>query len=133
MIVRCPPGGIGASELIRDTAQRAGARVFDYTLGTQFRCASSDGFIRWVENTLGITRTPNVLWDPNDAFDFQIFDSPENVEAEIRQNSADGATARMVAGFCWKGSDPLHHGEWSPTWSSVGMPDRGTQSPMLGD
>ncbi len=105
------PGEIGSVDFIRQSAASAGSRVHEYELETQVRCAGSEGFIAWVENTLGIQRTANVLWDPQDSFDVRIMDSPAMVEDAIRQRVNEGFTGRMTAGFCWKWSDPLGGGD----------------------
>jgi uncharacterized protein len=104
------PDEIGSAAYIREAAASDGCRLFEYELEAQFRCGGSEGFVRWVDNTLGLARTANVLWDPHDDFDFRIMESPQAVEAAIRAKAADGSTARMVAGFCWKWSDPLDGG-----------------------
>jgi DUF2075 family protein len=105
------PGEIGSAAYIRKAAHDAGARLLEYELEAQFRCAGSEGFVDWVDNTLGIARTANVLWDPHDAFDFQVMPTPGAVEAAIRAKAAEGMSARMVAGFCWKWSDPSADGQ----------------------
>ena len=46
------PGEIGSVVYIRDAAEDAGCRLFEYELEAQFRCAGSEGFVNWVENTL---------------------------------------------------------------------------------
>lgn len=104
------PGEVGSTEYIRGAAEAAGCRVFEYELEAQFRCAGSDGFVNWVNHTLGIQPTANPLWDPSDAFDFRIFDSPGALEAAIRARAEDGFTARLAAGFCWPWSKPQHDG-----------------------
>jgi DUF2075 family protein len=104
------PGEIGSVGYIRQTAVDAGHRVLEYELEAQFRCAGSEGFVAWVENTLGIRRTANVLWDPTDAFDFRIMSTPSEVEQAIRAKASEGVSARMTAGFCWKWSKPLDGG-----------------------
>ncbi len=104
------PGEIGSVEYIRAAAQDAGCILSEYELEAQFRCAGSDGFINWIENTLGLARTANVLWDPSDPFDFRIMATPAEVEAAIRAKAAEGHSARMTAGFCWRWSDPLDGG-----------------------
>ncbi len=101
------PNEIGSSQYIRELASAKGYELSEYELTVQFRCAGSDGFVNWVNNTLQIERTANVLWDgANEVFDFRIFESPEALETEIRKKSSEGFTARVAAGFCWPWSDP---------------------------
>jgi hypothetical protein len=104
------PGEIGSADYIRSAIGEADCRLFEYELEAQFRCAGSEAFVGWVENTLGIARTPDVLWDPHDPFEFRIMSSPEALEAEIRVKADAGHSARMTAGFCWRWSDPLDGG-----------------------
>lgn len=108
------PNEIGSSQYIRDAAQRAGHEVFEHQLDVQFRCAGSEGFVNWVDNTLGIRRTANVIWNEHERFDFRIFETPAALDAAIRQKAKDGASARMTAGFCWEWSDPLPNGTLHP-------------------
>ena len=104
------PGEIGQSHYIRDKAHERGARVFEYQLEAQFRCAGCDGFVNWIDNTLGIARTANVIWEGNEDFDFQIMGSPLEVERAIRVRAGEGFSARMMAGYCWDWSDPDEKG-----------------------
>jgi hypothetical protein len=104
------PNEIGSTTHIRQHAEAVGAEISDYELEVQFRCAGSDGFVNWIDNTLGIRRTANVLWDGGDGFDFRILPSPEALELTIRQRAHDGFTARVSAGFCWRWSEPLPDG-----------------------
>ncbi len=98
------PNEIGSVEYIRSRAQAKGCAIHEYELEAQFRCSGSDAFVNWIDNTLGIRRTSNILWEGNDAFDFRIFDSPQALENAIREKAAGNHTARMTAGFCWKWS-----------------------------
>jgi len=85
--------------------------ILDYELEAQFRCAGSDAFVNWINNTLQIRRTANVLWNTDEPmFDFKIYGSPQTLDAAIRERADQGFTARMTAGFCWKWSDPLQDG-----------------------
>jgi DUF2075 family protein len=105
------PGEIGSSDYIHSHAQQNGCTVFEYELEAQFRCAGSDGFVNWINNTLQIKRTANVLWNAGDqVFDFKICPSPQALEAAIREKVQQGLSARMTAGFCWKWSDPQPDG-----------------------
>lgn len=104
------PNEIGSTSHIREHAATVGAEVSEYELEVQFRCAGSDGFINWIDNTLGTQRTANVIWDGSDGFDFRIVGSPNELEALIRQRAAEGFTARVSAGFCWPWSEPRQDG-----------------------
>jgi DUF2075 family protein/ATP:corrinoid adenosyltransferase len=125
------PGEVGSSELIREAAQRAGAKLLEYELDAQFRCSGSDGFINWVDNTLDIRRTANVLWRRDDPYEFRIVGSVKELENKIREKTVQGS-ARMVAGFCWPWSDPNPDGtlvpdvtveDWAMPWNA--KPDAG--------
>jgi hypothetical protein len=104
------PDEIGSVEYIRQHAQAMNCNVFEYELEAQFRCSGSDAFVNWIDNTLSIRRTANVLWEGNESFDFKIFDSPQFLEEAIRKKATDGNTARMTAGFCWEWSKPRPDG-----------------------
>jgi len=103
------PGEIGTADYLRDRAIAAQSAVLDYRLEAQFRCAGSDGFVNWVNNTLGIERTANVIWEHDEAFEFGIFESAETLDAAIRRKAAEGFSARLTAGYCWRWSKP--HGD----------------------
>jgi DUF2075 family protein len=100
------PGEIGSAKMVVKQARENHCRLFEYKLEAQFRCSGSDGFINWVNNTLEIERTANVLWNLNDKFDFRIVESPEELERLVKERIRADATARLTAGFCWPWSDP---------------------------
>lgn len=105
------PNEVGSTEYIREAAKRAGSILEELDLEAQFRCGGSEDYIRWVNNTLGIERSANVMWEPGlSSYDFRILNSPLDVEKAIRQRAAEGNTACMTAGFCWKWSDPTVDG-----------------------
>lgn len=104
------PNEIGSVQYIRDQAERKNYKVFEYQLETQFRCNGSEAFVNWINNTLGIERTANVLWDMKEEFDFKVFPDPENLEKAIRGHVQKGYTGRVTAGFCWNWSDPNYDG-----------------------
>jgi uncharacterized protein len=108
------PGEVGSSDLIRGEATRQGARLHEFELEAQFRCAGSDAFVNWVDNTLDVRRTASILWETSDAFDFQIIDSVEELEAKIRGKVGEGQSARLTAGYCWPWSDPRDDGALVP-------------------
>jgi uncharacterized protein len=55
---------IGNSDDIERLAEMHGAEVHEFELEAQFRCGGSDGFVRWIESTLGIRRTANASCGP---------------------------------------------------------------------
>lgn len=118
---------IGQSSEIKKVAEEFDARLFEYELETQFRCGGSDGFVRWIENTLGLQRTANALWTGDENFDFRIVDSPEDLDRLIRGRADEGHSARLAAGYCWPWSKPREDGTliddveldgWSRPWNA---------------
>jgi DUF2075 family protein len=131
------PGEVGSSDLIREAAKRAGAKLIEFELDAQFRCSGSDGFINWVDNTLDIRRTANVLWSKADPYEFRVMRSIEELDHAIRQKAESGS-ARLVAGFCWPWSDPKTDGAlvadvqvdlWTMPWNA--KPDAGRLGPGI--
>lgn len=104
------PDEIGSSIFIKEQAEKNNCRIFEYELEAQFRCAGSDGFVNWINNTLDIERTANVIWEGDESFEFRIFQSPEALDTAIREKASHGFTARLTAGFCWPWSDPNEQG-----------------------
>lgn len=98
------PTEIGSLEYVREAADGKNCNVHEYELDIQFRCSGSEAFVNWINNTLGIERTANILWDQSEDFDFKIVDSPEKLEDMIRDKVGDGNTGRVCAGFCWQWS-----------------------------
>jgi uncharacterized protein len=118
---------IGQSSAILEAAEAVKAPVFEYELDVQFRCGGSDGFVRWIENTLGIRKTANALWSGEEGFDFQIVESAEELDRMIRERHAQGSTARIAAGYCWPWSKPredgtlvedVQVGSWARPWNA---------------
>ena len=91
---------IGKRAAIEEFARSAGATVTSLALASQFRCNGSDGYLAWLDNTLGIRQTANEMLGSQE-FDFQIFDSPERLRQEIVRRNKINNKARMVAGYCW--------------------------------
>jgi DUF2075 family protein len=91
---------IGERAEIERLARAAGAHVTSLRLASQFRCNGSDGYLAWLDDTLGIRPTANDKLDV-DEFDFRIFGSPEHLRREIVERNKSRNKARMVAGYCW--------------------------------
>jgi uncharacterized protein len=121
------PGEVGSSELIRRAAGQREVEVREFELEAQFRANGSDAFVQWVDNTLEVARTPQVLWQADDPFVFEVVPTVQALEQLIRQAAASGASARLTAGFCWPWSDPDDAGRlaadvvvggWSMPWNA---------------
>jgi DUF2075 family protein len=92
---------IGRVSEIQKWAKAVNASVATHTLSSQFRCNGSDGYISWLDNTLGVRETANVLLD-RASYDFQVVDSPTVLHEMVRQQNLQNNKARMVAGYCWE-------------------------------
>jgi DUF2075 family protein len=91
---------IGEQSEIARLARNAGASVTTLELASQFRCNGSDGYLAWLDSTLGIHPTANETLDVEE-FDFRVFTSPEALRREIVEKNRASNKARMVAGYCW--------------------------------
>lgn len=101
------PFEIGSTSLIKETATKFGAEIHEFELRTQFRCNGSDGYLNWLDNTLGVRDTVNVMLASKEKMDFRIFEDPKTLYEEIKKkNEEKPNSARMVAGFCWPWSNP---------------------------
>ena len=107
---------IGSVREIEYQAKLAGASVTKLTLPSQFRCNGSDGFLAWLDNTLGIRPTANTRLA---GFDFRVVDSPDELREMIRKRNRANR-ARIVAGYCWK-------------WVSSGKDDPDVHDIKIGD
>jgi DUF2075 family protein len=91
---------IGRSGELRRWAASLGATVSDFELSSQFRCNGSDGYIAWLDHSLGIRDTAHTKFDGID-FDFRVMDSPDELHALIAEKNSSNNKARVVAGYCW--------------------------------
>jgi uncharacterized protein len=104
------PNEIGSVNYIKEQAEKHDCNIFEYELEAQFRCNGSDAFINWINNTLGIKKTANIIWDLHEEFDFKVFNNPEELEKAIKDKVNQGSTGRVTAGFCWDWSMPNQDG-----------------------
>lgn len=102
------PNEIGTSPLIRDYAEKHGCVLHESRLEAQFRCAGSEAFVSWVDNTLGVRKTAHPIFDQTqETFEVRIMDSPQGLDEIIREKVGEGQSARLVAGYCWPWSTSL--------------------------
>lgn len=104
------PDEVGSTSYIEEHAKKMNTNVLKFRLEAQFRCQGSDAFINWVNNTLEVERTANIIWSSDEKFDFRIFETPQKLEEAIFSQARNGKTARMTAGFCWNWSQPNEDG-----------------------
>jgi len=122
------PDEVGTVKLIEDAAERYKTTVRRYHLREQFRCGGSDAYLRWVHGLLGLSGEEPREWIPDGLMHVETVDAPEELERIIRAEAAAGASARMVAGFCWPWNDPqgdelrlepdVRIGDWHRPWNA---------------
>ncbi|MFF2381595.1 DUF2075 domain-containing protein [Streptomyces sp. NPDC058108] len=105
------PNEVGTVDLIEDAAKARGLVPARHELTDQYRCGGSDGYVRWVRDLLGLTGDEPRTWTPDGLMHVEVADSPEELERVIRTEFEAGASARMVAGFCWPWSKPRGKGK----------------------
>ncbi len=92
---------IGHAEELRRHALDFGAEVTELELSSQFRCNGSDGYLAWLDATLGIRETANPFLETGE-YDFRVFDNPADMHALIELKNQANNRSRVVAGYCWK-------------------------------
>ncbi len=91
---------IGTNAEVRRIAATLDAEVVEMKLESQFRCGGSDGYLSWLDNTLGIRTTANQDLAGID-FDFRVIDSPVELWNLVYQRNLVNNKSRVVAGYCW--------------------------------
>lgn len=95
------PDDEGTVARIGEVCKKYGSDLRRVELKAQFRCSGAEGYLNWLEHTLQIAETANFAgWDEG-AFDFRIFDDPNEMYAEICKLDDSGQKARMLAGYAW--------------------------------
>ena len=69
-------------------------------LQSQFRCNGSDGYLAWIDNAIQIRKTANETLQ-GVKYDFQVFDTPNELRDAIYKKNKINNKARLVAGYCW--------------------------------
>lgn len=82
-----------------------------FKLVSQFRCGGSDGYIAFLNNTLGIENTANFQVNRKD-FEIKVFDDPNELREELRKKNNINNKSRMVAGYCYDWNVKFKRGEW---------------------
>jgi DUF2075 family protein len=102
---------IGRKEEIVRWADSCGATVTELAMESQFRCNGSDGYLAWVDNTLGVRTTANkTLAGIN--YDFAVCSSPNELRDRILEKNKLRNKSRLVAGYCWDWASKSKHGDY---------------------
>jgi hypothetical protein len=126
------PGEQGTIDDIRRHAESLGLPVHEIALDAQFRCGGSESYVKWVADLLGLDGGAPHSWQPDDYFQLDVVDTPDELEGRLLGLRNLGFGARMTAGYCWRWSDPnkdgslvadVQIGDWSRPWNLKG--DRG--------
>lgn len=91
---------IGEVSEIEKFAEDINAEVTYLSLSSQFRCNGSDGYIEWLESSLGLSDFTQAYFSDQD-YDFRVFDNPLDLYEEIREANIPSNKSRMLAGYCW--------------------------------
>lgn len=113
--------------------------VYKTELQTQFRCLGADRFVQWLDNILynDVPNENKIRLDKED-FDFQIINTPQELEQKIRalnnQDSEPKVSARLVAGWCWDWDKKtaengdlkreVEIGDWAMPWETKARPTK---------
>ena len=91
---------IGEQFEIEKFAKAMGSKVQILELKSQFRCNGSDGYITWLDETLGIIEDSETSFEGIN-YDFKVFSDPSKLYEEIRAKNSVSNKSRMLAGYCW--------------------------------
>lgn len=99
---RIRPDDEGTVDRIREVAEARDSEVIYVELEAQFRCSGADGFMNWIDHTLGIRETGNFDgWDEG-TFEFELVDNPHDLVNKIREKNSIGFKSRILAGYAWE-------------------------------
>jgi hypothetical protein len=106
------PDEVGRSALFVREAKMKGARIKQFDLAAQFRCGGCAEYVAWVDWLLGFSAEKPEPW--HDRYRIELVDGPAALERLIPEARMAGGRARLVAGFCWRWSDPTESGDLIP-------------------
>ncbi len=91
---------IGTEDEIKKWAKFYNAEVEVFELKSQFRCGGSNAYLSWLDNTLQVRETANIILNQSE-YEFKIFDNPNSLFKAIYEKNKKRNSARLVAGYCW--------------------------------
>ncbi|MFB7270279.1 DNA/RNA helicase domain-containing protein [Streptomyces sp. NPDC056244] len=114
------PGEMGSVKEIRDAAAAKGLSCTVVELDGQFRCGGSDGYLQWVLRLLGLEEGGSRRWEPDSKMQLMVAESPYEMEEFLEDRRAEGYSARMSAGYCWKWTTKTAPGQALPADVVIG-------------
>ena len=123
---------IGSVRYLEENARRLGIAHSIIDLNTQFRCAGSKSYLDWVDNLLGFQAPHSLAWQAYGGYEFNICSTPLAMQEQLSAVMQSGNRCRLVAGFCWRWSEPRPDGSlvndvsdplfagWSAPWIEKG-------------
>jgi hypothetical protein len=106
------PDEIGSTELVVTAARDLRVPLRSYVLQEQFRCGGCAEYVAWVDCLLGFSKDSRRPWGSQ--YRIQLVDGPADLDRMLATAGQEGASTRVVAGFCWRWSDPLPDGSLVP-------------------
>lgn len=92
---------VGNKDIIKKYAKEMGAVTTSMVLESQFRCNGSDGYLAWIDDVLDIRQTANKNFISQE-YNFQVYQDPNKMRADIEKLNKVRNKARIVAGYCWE-------------------------------
>lgn len=121
------PSERGSVEGIRDAAEKLGCEFKLISLDGQFRCGGSSAYDHWVRRLLDLEPGGPIEWEGDEAFEVSVDETPSAVEDKLERMLDEGYSARIVAGYCWRWSNPetgqplatdIVIGDWKRPWNN---------------
>jgi len=107
--------------------------LVEYDLDAQFRCGECAEYTKWIDYLLGFTDETEGPKSWRENYEFTVTDTPEGLDEIIEKAHDTGEWARLLAGFCWRWSDPAADGTlvhdvvidgWSRPWNAKALASR---------
>ena len=138
---RVRPNEIVSAQQIEEHARSIhGVSFSSRTLRRPMRGAGSLSYDTWVKRLLDRGAPDPLPWAGGDPFELVLAESPQQMEQLLRDRMAEGRTARMTAGYCWKWSpvrtdgtlvNDVQIGGWHRPWNAKSLTTRGNVPPSL--
>jgi hypothetical protein len=106
------PGEVGSTARVRSAARARGIELKEYDLAAQFRCGGCREYVAWVDALLSFADAPQGGF--GERYRVRLVERPEDLVAAADAAQARGERARLVAGFCWRWSNPRPDGTLVP-------------------